>query len=386
MLIANNQGRTTMRLIWIIDGLGHGGAEKMTLAILEKIDRSIFDLRVCALQIKQGNPIAKELERIGIPVDVVPIPNLRHPANLPKIISYLLRHKPDIVHTQLEFANVLGSIGSWIFHIPNISTIHTLDNPQTGTSHWRNELNWACMRLFSTRLIAVSDSTRKHLIENGRIPPKKIRTLYNGIDPANFKPSEKNMRLDKRRELGIPDNAFLILTIAVLREAKGIQYMVEAMNGIIQALPSAHYLIVGAGEYESKLREKVKSTHLERHITLAGQRTDIPDILAASDLFVLPTLIDALPTVLIEAMAAGKAIVATNVGGVPEIVEHNINGLLTSPNDSQQLEECCLQLAQDQGKREAMESAGLKIVQEKFNIYKQVSTLSQLYTELVNHG
>lgn len=383
---SNNQGRTTMRVIWIIDGLGHGGAEKMTLAILEKIDRSIFDLRVCALQVKQGNPIAKELERIGIPVDVVPVPNLRHPANLPKILSYLLRHKPDIVHTQLEFANVLGSIGSWLFRIPNISTIHTLDNPQTGTSHWRNELSWACMRLFSTKLIAVSNSTRDHLIENGRIPPQKIRTLYNGIDPANFKLLKKNIRLDKRRELGIPDNAFLILTVAVLREAKGIQYMVEAMNGIIQAQPNAHYLIVGAGEYESKLREKVESTHLERHITLAGQRTDISDILAASDLFVLPTLIDALPTVLIEAMAAGKAIVASNVGGVPEIVENNVNGLLTSPSDPQQLEKYCLQLAQDQAKREAMESAGLKIVQEKFNIYKQVSTLSQLYMELVNHG
>jgi glycosyltransferase involved in cell wall biosynthesis len=374
-----------MRVTWIIDGLGHGGAERMTLAILEKIDRRIFDLRVCALQVKQGNPIAKELERIGIPVDLVPIPNLRQPANLPKILGYLRHHKPDIVHTQLEFANVLGSFGSWLFRIPNISTVHTLDNPQTGTSHWRNELSWGCMRHFSTRLIAVSNSTRDHLIKYGHIQSNKILTLYNGIDLENFKPLDKNMRLAKRRELGIPDDAFLFLTVAVLREAKGIQHMIEAMNGIIQSLPNAHYLIVGTGEYESKLREKIEALHLEKHITLAGQRTDISDILNTSDLFVLSTLIDALPTVLIEATAAGKAIVASNVGGVPEIVENNVNGLLTPPSDPQQLEKCCLQLAQDRARRVAMESAGIQIAQDKFNVHKQVSTLSQLYMELVKH-
>lgn len=374
-----------MRVIWIIDGLGHGGAEKMTFSILEKIDRSQFDMRVCALQVKQGNPIAKELTRIGIPVDLVPIPNLRHPGNLPKILWYLRQQKPDLVHTQLEFATVLGSFGSWLFRIPNLTTLHTLDNPQKGTSHWRNELSWACMRLFSTKLIAVSNSTRDHLIKYGRIQPQKIITMYNGIDPANFNSVNKDVRNAKRKELGISNDAFLFVTVAVLREAKGIQYMIEAMANITRSMPNAHYLIVGTGDYESALKKEVEALHLERHVTFAGQRTDIPDILAMSDIFVLPTLIDALPTVLIEATAAGKAIVASNVGGVPEIVDNEVNGLWVAPSDPAQLEKACLTLAQDHAKREAMESAGLKIAQEKFDIHKQVSMLGQLYTKLVNH-
>ena len=374
-----------MRVIWIIDGLGHGGAEKMTFSILEQMDRSQFDVRVCALQIKQGNPIAKELTRIGIPVDLVPIPNLRHPANLPKILRYLRQQKPDLVHTQLEFATVLGSVGSWLLRIPNTATLHTLDNPQKGTSHWRNELSWACMRLFSTKLIAVSNSTRDHLIKYGRIQPQKIITMYNGIDPSNFKPVSGDIRDAKRKELGIPDNAFLILTVAVLREAKGIQFMLKAMTNIIRSLPNAHYLIVGTGDYESALKNEVETSHLEHRVTFAGQRTDIPDILSISDLFVLPTLIDALPTVLIEATAAGKSIVASNVGGVPEIVENEVNGLLVQPGDPAQLEKACLLLAQDQAMRAAMESAGLRIAQEKFNIHTQVITLGQLYTKLVKH-
>lgn len=374
-----------MRVIWIIDGLGHGGAEKMTFSILEQMDRSQFDVRVCALQIKQGNPIAKELTRIGIPVDLVPIPNLRHPANLPKILRYLRQQKPDLVHTQLEFATVLGSVGSWLLRIPNTTTLHTLDNPQKGSSHWRNELSWACMRLFSTKLIAVSNSTRDHLIKYGRIQPQKIITMYNGIDPSNFKPVSGDIRDAKRKELGIPDNAFLFLTVAVLREAKGIQFMLKAMTNIIRSLPNAHYLIVGAGDYESALKNEVETSHLEHRVTFAGQRTDIPDFLSISDLFVLPTLIDALPTVLIEATAAGKAIVASNVGGVPEIVENEVNGLLVQPGDPAQLEKACLALAQDRAKRAAMESAGLRIAQEKFNIHTQVSTLGQLYKKLVNH-
>ncbi len=374
-----------MRVIWIIDGLGHGGAEKMTFSILEQMDRSQFDVRVCALQIKQGNPIAKELTRIGIPVDLVPIPNLRHPANLPKILRYLRQQKPDLVHTQLEFATVLGSVGSWLLRIPNTATLHTLDNPQKGTSHWRNELSWACMRLFSTKLIAVSNSTRDHLIKYGRIQPQKIITMYNGIDPSNFKPVSGDIRDAKRKELGIPDNAFLILTVAVLREAKGIQFMLKAMTNIIRSLPNAHYLIVGTGDYESALKNEVETSHLEHQVTFAGQRPDIPEILSISDLFVLPTLIDALPTVLIEATAAGKSIVASNVGGVPEIVENEVNGLLVQPGDPAQLEKACLLLAQDQAMRAAMESAGLRIAQEKFNIHTQVITLGQLYTKLVKH-
>lgn len=374
-----------MRVIWFIDRLGYGGAEKMTYTILERMDRQTFDLRVCALQVKQGNPVAKDLEDIGIPVDLLSIPNLRHPANMIKITTYLRKYKPELVHTQLEFSSILGSFGSRLLRIPNLSTIHTLNNPQSGTSHWRNELSWACMRYFSTKLIAVSNSTRDHLVTNGRIPASKIITLYNGIDLSEYQPAKGFERSTKRKELGVPEDVFLIVTIAVLREPKGIQYMLEAMQQILQAEPNTHYLIVGEGKYKERLMEITQERNLEDHVTFTGQRIDIPDILQTSDLFVLPTLTDALPTVLIEATAAGKAIVASNVGGVPEIVEHNTNGFLVPPGDPDQLVKSCLSIIKDQARQKSMETAGLRMAKEKFDINMQVDKLSKLYAEMVKH-
>lgn len=373
------------KILWMIDGLGHGGAERMTLAIMQKFDRSEFDLRACALQVKQGNPVAAELERLGIPVDLLHIPNLRHPRNLPKIIRYVKEHKPDIIHTQLEFANVFGNIAAAILGIPSVATLHTLGAPQKGTEYWRSQIEWASLRYFCTRVISVSESASRHHIKYGNIPPKKMVTLYNGIELENFDPKHKHGS-DIRASLGIPNDSFVMLTVAVLREPKGIQFMIEAMPQIVAGAPNAHYLIVGEGDHGEKLRELSRSLGVEKHITFAGQRNDIPDVLAAGDLFVLPTLIDALPTVLIEAMAARKAIVASNVGGVPEIVEHEKNGILVEPGKPHQLVEGCLRLIRQNEVREAMAEAGFQIAHSKFNIENQVRTISNMYEELIKHG
>lgn len=373
------------KILWIIDGLGHGGAERMTLSIMQKFDRSKFDLHACALQVKQGNPVAAELERIGIPVDLLHIPNLRHPGNLPKIIQYIRGHKPDIIHTQLEFANVFGNIAAAMLGIPSVATLHTLGAPQKGTEYWRSRIEWASLKYFCTRIISVSESAREHHIKHGNIAAKKMVTIYNGIDLTNFHPNGGTEKAT-RKSLNIPDSACVLLTVAVLREPKGIQYMIEAMPRILAETPNAHYLIVGDGDYGQKLKELSRSLGVEKHVTFAGQRNDIPDILLAGDIFVLPTLIDALPTVLIEAMAARKAIVASNVGGVPEIVENEKNGILVEPAKPPQLVESCLRLIRQGEVREAMAEAGLRIAHSKFNIENQVETISNLYEELNQHG
>lgn len=373
------------KILWIIDGLGHGGAERMTLSIMQKFDRSKFDLRACALQIKQGNPVAAELERIGIPVDLLHIPNLRHPRNLPRIVQYIKEHKPDIIHTQLEFANVFGNIAAAMLGIPSVATLHTLGAPQKGTEYWRSRIEWASLKYFCTRIISVSESAREHHIKHGNIAAKKIVTIYNGIDLTNFHPGRATEKAS-RKSLNIPDTACVLLTVAVLREPKGIQYMIEAMPRILAEAPNAHYLIVGDGNYGETLKELSRSLGVDKHVTFAGQRNDILDLLLAGDIFVLPTLIDALPTVLIEAMAARKAIVASSVGGVPEIVENEKNGILVEPAKPHQLVESCLRLIRQGEVREAMAEAGLGIAHSKFNIENQVETISNLYEELIQHG
>ena len=157
--------------------------------------------------------------------------------------------------------------------------------------------------------------------------------------------------------------------------------MIEALPFILKVVPEARYLVVGSGDHEGALKELVKTLGLTDRVIFSGARSDIPDLLATSDLFVLPTLGEALPTVLAEAMAAQKPIIASNVGGVLEMVEHGRNGLLIPPADPARLVEACLQLLQNPAQAQAMARAGRQIVEQRFDIRKQVQCLSDLYQE-----
>jgi glycosyltransferase involved in cell wall biosynthesis len=376
------------KVVWIIDSLGPGGAENITLSLMKNFNKEKFDLRVCVLQVREGNPIAKKLEQVGIPVDLVSVPTLRHPANLPKIISYLLKHRPQLVHTQLEFSDILGSLGAKLLGIPSVSTLHTvgLIKPEEDQSaHWRNELMWFCQRHFMSRVIAVSDDTRKFHVKEGRLPKDKVITLYNGIDLAFYKDNSQSKLDVLKASLGLPFDATVLLTVAVLREQKGIQYMIKAMPTILEVVPNLYYLVVGDGEYRETLENLTLSLDLDKHVLFTGHRSDIPEILTISDIFVLPTLTEALPTVLMEAMAAKKAIVASNVGGVPELVTDGANGLLVPPSDPSELSKTCLHLIQNEALKNKMSTEGFSIMKKQFTIQLQVDKLSTLYMELINN-
>lgn len=373
-----------IKLLWLIDSLGHGGAENLMPKILAKIDTAEFDQRVCVLQVKDNNPIARELKGIGVPVDFVPIPRLRNLTNLPRLLSYLRRVKPDIVHTQLEFSGTLGCFATKLLGIPNVTTFHTFHAPKDeGRSHWRYELMWASFRYFADLILAVSESVRSNIIEVGRLPAGKVITMHNGIEINGFSKESVSKAVVKRSDFDIPEDAKVILTVAVLRKPKGIQFVLEALPQILQEAPDTYYLIIGDGKYRHTLEELARSSKIAERVRFAGFRTDIPALLALGDIFILPTLDDALPTVLMEAMAARKPLIASNVGGVPEILQDGINGILVPPGDPQAIGEACVELLTDRELIEAYTAAGFEIVQKNFNIDTQVAKLEQTYQELI---
>ncbi len=372
------------RIIWLIDSLGWGGAERLLAAYLQHFDTTRFEPRVCALHARDGNPVAADIERAGIPVDTISLRHLRDPLGLSRLLNYLRQQQPDLLHTQLGFADTLGSLAGRILNIPTVSTLHTFDNPSPGSrSYWRNQLKWWSLRYFCDRVIAVSEGTRQHHIRRGKLPPDKIMTLYNGIDLSPFTHSRNGHQRAERQALGIPPEAPLLITVAVLRPLKGIQYMIEALPAILKAVPEAHYLVVGSGPHEAPLKESVKTQGLSERVIFTGARHDVPNLLALSDLFVLPTLTEALPTVLAEAMAAQKPIVVSNVGGVPEMIEHGCNGLLVPPADPARLAEACLQLLQNPVQAQDLARVGRQVVEQRFNIRAQVQQLGGLYEELL---
>jgi glycosyltransferase involved in cell wall biosynthesis len=371
-----------MRVLWIIDGLGRGGAENMMPPLLKQLNERGIESRVCVLQVKKDSSITNEIERLGIQVDVVNVTRLRNPTNLVTILRYVRQYRPDIIHTQLEESDIFGTIAAKIMNIPSITTLHTLEVvPKTDRSYWRNLIRWNLLGLFCSQIIAVSEITRQHYISMG-IKRNKIITLYNGVDLNRFMGFRENPP-QKKSIFGLPNDSIVLSTVAVLREAKGLQFMLEAIPEILNKIPDLYYVIAGDGEYREALQQKLKYLRLDDRVKFLGYRSDIPQILAASDLFVFPSLIDALPTVLLEAMAVGKPIVSSNVGGIPEILENGVNGLLVPPASSTYLVGACIQVLTDSGFASRLAANAIQVVQQRFDIRKQAGSLVDLYDRMV---
>jgi glycosyltransferase involved in cell wall biosynthesis len=370
-------------IVYFIDGLGMGGAERMMVPVLQNLDRKIFEPRVCVFQVRNGNPVADDLRSLGVPVDLLPVPYLRDLSALPRLRQYLKQVTADLVHTQLEFADTLGNPIAKSLRLPSVSTLHTMPSQEIGVkSKAHQKVEWFSLRHFCDRVISVSEGARLYHLALGGASEKQMVTIYNGIDLTHFSHLE-DARLSLRAELGIPFDALVLTTVAVLREPKGIQFMIRALPEIVKANPKAIYLIAGDGPHRAALTEEVARVGAADHVIFAGMRKDVPRVLAASDIFVLPTLTEALPTVLAEAMAVRLPIVACAVGGVPEMVTDGENGLLLPPGNPEALAAACVALLGDAGRRKAMGERGWQVVQEKFNILGQVHRLKELYLDLI---
>ncbi len=374
-------------IVYVIDGLGMGGAERLMVPLLRNLNRQFFEPRVCVLQVKDGNPAANDIRALGVPVDLISVERLRDITAIYRIRKYLKAVKADLVHTQLEFANSLGSFASKLLGLPSVCTIHTMPSQDMKVkSKIHQEIEALSLRFFCDRIIAVSEEARLFYIEISNASPQKVITIYNGIDLTNFINIDRyEARLEVRKELGIPLDANLLTTVAVLRHLKGIQFMIRALSAVLEATPNTYYLIVGGGVHHDALADEADKDRVKEHVVFAGPRNDIPRLLAASDVFVLPTLTDALPTVLAEAMAARLPIVASAVGGVPEMVTDGRNGYLVSPGSPGELSEACITLLTTPEIRNEMGQNGWQIVNEKFNIHGQIGQLEKLYLELMSN-
>jgi glycosyltransferase involved in cell wall biosynthesis len=375
-------------IIFVIDGLGVGGAERLMIPILSCLDRERFEARVCVLQSKEGNPLAADIQALGIPVDSLNIRHLRDLMAISKLRGYLKKYKADIVHTQLEFANILGNIAARSLGLPGISTIHVLP-VQAGSLKVRLHqwVEWMALRIFCDRVITVSEETRRHYVNQSGIPAEKLLTIHNGIDLERFQRVEPDLaHAALRREFGLPDDAILLITVAVLRPPKGIQFMIRALPSILARFPNAYYLVVGDGAHANALADEAVQNNVKEHVLFAGSRRDIAHLLSGSDVFILPTLTEALPTVLAEAMACHLPIIASAVGGVPEMVQTGENGILVEPADPVELSAACTQLLANHDLRISMGEKGWLQVNEKFNVKRQVLQLQKQYLGLIHHG
>jgi glycosyltransferase involved in cell wall biosynthesis len=367
------------RVVFLIDSLGWGGAERLLLQYLPHLRSEGFDPVICVMHERSGNPVGSEIVRLGIPVDTVRVERLRDLTAIPRLVRYLRDHRADVLHTQLEFADALGSIAARIARIPSVSTQHTMYEPARWSRAWlRNRVGDVPLGLLSGAIIAVSDEARRHYETNRPYPRRRLVTLRNGIDLARFAAAAGEGPA-VRAELGIPPEAPVVATVAVLRPDKGIQHMIAALPEVARDIPDVRYLVVGDGDHRATLEHAAAESGVGDRVVFAGSRTDVPRILAACDVFALPTLADALPTVLAEAAAAGVPIVASAVGGVPEMCMDGRNGLLVPTGDAPALGDACVRLLADPELRSRMGAAGRDVARERYDIRVQAERLCELY-------
>jgi glycosyltransferase involved in cell wall biosynthesis len=238
--------------------------------------------------------------------------------------------------------------------------------------------------LLPHRVVTVSSHVRCRLVERG-IPAERIVAIPTGVDPGGrFDPSGVTGSL--KEELGLRPDIPLVGTVAILRFKKGHQVLIEAVPRILQSVPETVFVCAGDGPQRDNLTRSLRERGLTDRVHLLGLRGDIPNVLKSIDVFVLPTLEEALGTSFLEAMAMGKPVIGTWVGGVPEVVRHGVNGLLVAPNDPEGLAEATARLLQDPARGRAMGSEGRRMVESEFTVQRMCQRMHDLYRSLLGQA
>jgi glycosyltransferase involved in cell wall biosynthesis len=238
----------------------------------------------------------------------------------------------------------------------------------------------------TSRIVAISEHIREVLIQSG-LKPEQVTTIRTAINLSQFAPCEKNQQLLK--ELNFPPECAIIGIVARLTERKGFKNLFEAVKLLIDEGRNLRCLVVGGGASTEKiaaLNNHAASLGISPYILLTGRRSDIPDILSLLDVFILPSLAEGLGRSMLEAMAAGRPIVATTVGGIPEAIEDGKSGLLVPPDDSRALAQAIALLLDNPEKAQELGRASRKRAELLFDQTKMIDGICALYEELIANG
>jgi glycosyltransferase involved in cell wall biosynthesis len=234
---------------------------------------------------------------------------------------------------------------------------------------------------FVSHFIAVSKALKIKLILERKIPKDKISVIYNGVELDKYNP-ERNGPSGLRRSLGIDDGCIVVGTIGRLVHQKGFQYFIEAAEILYSKNNKVRFIIVGDGPEENNLKTIVQTHGISKVFMFTGQRFDIPQILAMYDIFVLPSVLEGLPRVVIEAMAMAKPIVATDISGVREQLIHNRTGLIVPAKNPEALSKAITQLLNNKIRGHQLGNEARKSAEEKFDLNQTVYNIERLYERL----
>ena len=382
-----------IRVAHIISRMVTGGAEEDVLSTIQGLDKNRYDIDLIV-----GEECNKNIFDISHEsrFNIIQINGLKGKLNffydpiiLIKLIILLKRNHYDIVHTHTTKTGILGRLAARIVRVPIIICRLQGTAIQTFSS---KILNWALMFFekltgrFTDAYISVSEILSKNYKEKGIGTKTKYYTVYSGMNLDKFFNVRENIKQEEIiKELGITSDNFIIGNIGRLEVAKGHKFAIEAFKKVQEERENSllKLIIIGEGEEKENLIRYVKKLGLEDKIIFTGYRKDVEKLMAIMDIFVLSSLREGLPRVLVQAAAVGVPSIAFNVDGVPEIVKDDYNGFLVKPKDVNQLADKIIKYIDNRELIELHGKNGRNFVNGKWSIENMVNQVDEIYQNLI---
>lgn len=341
--------------------LGVGGLPRVVETLCRAIDPEQFDVSVLCLN--DGGPLADRLQSQGYTVHLPPA-DRPHPDYFAfrRVAAVMRQAQVDIVHTHNTQPFVDGGLASVLAGVPLlVHTDHARDFPdKLRYMVAEHVLSWRAYRV-----VGVSTHTTENLRRYEKIASRKLVTIPNGIEAAPFvHPIDP---VEVRARVGLSPTDTMLLLGARLDEQKGMPFLIDAVAALAGRVRDLHLVIAGEGPLRDALIQQAAARGVGDRVHFPGVRLDMPDLLRAADLFVMSSLWEGLPMVILEALAAGCPIVSTEVGGVPTAVQHDRTGVLVPPRDPAALAHAIESLLQDAPRRARYAAAGRALFHERFS-------------------
>jgi glycosyltransferase involved in cell wall biosynthesis len=389
--------RTKIKICHIITRLDMGGSAQNTLLTCRELGRKYRIVLVHGLS-RESNMTESEKSCVNRQValaeakgvKVIQLPALVRrisPANdiraLFDLFKIIAAEKPEIIHTHTSKAGILVRMAAALSRVPKI--VHT-PHGHVFFGHFGPVLSRIFLLIeklcaHSThRVVALTHGECKDYVDLNVYPKHKIAKIHSGVDIEKFKNCQVN-RVDKKRSLGIQPTGPVVGFVGWLLPIKGPMFLLKAMDSVWLEVPDANLVFLGKGDLDVSLRSEALKTGKNGSVKFLGWRDDVEEIMLLFDIFVLPSLNEGMGRVLVEAMAAGKPVIASNVGGIPDLVKDGYNGLLVPPGDPEVLANNIMRLIQNPDEAQRMGQQGKKMC-DRFGIDAMIAKLDHLYSEL----
>lgn len=383
-----------IRILYVIGTLDIGGAETQLVEMTRSLDAR-FAPSVCCLA--AAGPLIDRLHDAGIPVTTIGLRSPRAgrgwmrflpaigrlPIDIFRFVLYVRKERPEIIHGFLMHAYVLSAFAGHLTGVPVIVA------SRRSLSHFKKDRPF--MRFFervtnrwTDRVIANSDAVKRDAVETENLPAEKIDVIYNGLELDAYDRVTASQVQALRKDLGLGAGP-VVIVVANLIAYKGHEHFLRAWATVCRQFPDAVALLVGDGVVRVEREADARALGLEKNVRFLGFRRDVPALLAASGLLVHPSLQEGFCNALLEAMAASRPVVATDVGGNAEAVVEGQTGLLVPAGDADRLAAAILNVLGRPDRGEAMGRAGRRRVEERFQRSKMLPQYEALYDELLNH-